>query len=244
MFKSFKKSYAKLKDSAAINIIQKLGYLRLLQLIALNPSVGLSRIDILKKIIGEGHELGLHGALNHMLWSRRICDFSIDDVEQMLQQTVLMFKKELGINIVGFAAPGFRWSRASLACLDRLGFAYSGDQSGEKPFYPKLNGTTFNHMCLPVTLIGPNTVPIIEYHAALGKDDDEIADIVCQEIDKKDFAVIYGHPVFEGFKTDILRKIFNFVLENEYKVLRHDEIYERYKDKSTEIDVLSQMGCA
>jgi len=69
-------------------------------------------------------------------------------------------------------------------------------------------------------------------------------DIVCKEIDKKDFAVIYGHPVFEGFKTDILRKIFNFVLENEYNVLRHDEIYERYKDKSTEIDVLSQMGCA
>jgi peptidoglycan/xylan/chitin deacetylase (PgdA/CDA1 family) len=242
MFKSLKKSYIKLKDPVSINIIQKLGYFRSLQLIALNPKVGLSRIDLLRQIIVEGHELGLHGALNHMLWSRRLDDFSINEVDQMLEQAVFIFKKELGINIIGFAAPGFRWSRASLTCLDRIGFAYSGDQWGDKPFYPRLNGTTFKHMCLPVTLIGPNTVPIIEYHAALGKDNDEIAAIVCREIGKKDFAVLYGHPVFEGLKVDILRKIFNFALENGYKVLKHEEIYERYKDKSPEIDVLPQMG--
>ena len=244
LFKSLRKSFDKLTDTSSINIIQKLGYLNLFHLIVFNPNVGLSRIDLLKRIIDEGHELGLHGAMNHMLWSRRIWDFDIDTIEKMLQEATLEFKKNLGINILGFASPGFSWSRESLVCIDRIGFAYSGDLWGDKPFYPKLDGTTFNHMCLPVTLIGPNTVPIIEYHSSIGKSDDEIADIVLKEIGKKDFAVIYGHPVFEGFKTDILRKIFSFVLENGYEILKHDEIYERYKGNSLEVDIFSQMNYA
>lgn len=243
LLRSTKKSLDKLTDSASINIIRKLGYLRLLHLIFLNPNVGLSRVDILKRIINEGHELGLHGSMNHMLWSRRVSEFSIEDIEQILKEAILIFEKKVGINIFGFAAPGFRWSRESLECVDRLGFAYTGDQLGDRPFYPKLDGTTFNHMCIPVTLIGPDTIPIIEYYSARGINDFEIANTVLKEIEKIDFAVIYGHPVFEGFKTNILRKIFRFVLENGYEVLKHEEIYERYKDNAHEQDVFSQMNC-
>ena len=64
-----------------------------------------------------------------------------------------------------------------------------------------------------------------------------------KEIEKMDFSVLYGHPVFEGFKEDILKKIFRFVLDKGYEILRHDQIYERYKHKSSEIDILDQMNC-
>jgi peptidoglycan/xylan/chitin deacetylase (PgdA/CDA1 family) len=243
-FKSFKKSYDKLNNSTSINIIQKLGYLRLLRLIVFNPNVGLSRTDILKRIVAEGHELGLHGAMNHMVWSRRICDFAVDDIERMLQQAIVILKSEVGVNIFGFAAPGFRWTRSSLICLDRLGFSYNGDLPGNKPFYPKHGGTTFKQLCVPVTLIGPNAIPIIEYHSALGKDDNEVVDIVCKEIERKEFAVIYGHPVFEGFRVNILGKILRFVLDKGYEILRHDEVYERFKHRSAAVDISSQETCA
>lgn len=237
LFRSIKKSFDKLTDSASINIIQKLGYFRLLQLIFLNPNVGLSRIDILKTILNEGHELGLHGAMNHMLWSRRVWDFDIDTIEKMLQEAMLRFKENLGINIFGFAAPGFRWSTDSLECIDRLGFAYTGDLPGNQPFYPKIDSKTYKHLCIPVTIIGPSTVPIIEYHSALDKKENEIVDLVLKEIDKNEFAIIYGHPEFEGFKIGILKKIFSHVRDNGYRIMTHMDIYKKYKDNAPELNV-------
>ena len=67
--------------------------------------------------------------------------------------------------------------------------------------------------------------------------DKEIVDVVLNEIDKQEFAIIYGHPVFEGFKMDILRNILSRARDQGYRILTHAEIYQEYKDKAPELDV-------
>jgi peptidoglycan/xylan/chitin deacetylase (PgdA/CDA1 family) len=230
LFKSFTKSIGKLTDTRSINIIKKVGYYNLLKILLLNQDVGLKRLDILHRIIDEGHELGLHGGMNHMLWSRNIRDLSNNEIEAILDESIWFMKKKVGHEIFGFAAPGFSWSIETIRSLEHKGFAYTGDIEGDEPFYPKINNHLFNIMCIPVTVIGPDTVPIIEYCAANGKTDDEITEITCSNISNKNFAVLYGHPSFEGLKSAVLANIFEYIINNNYAVLTHKEIFHYFKD--------------
>jgi peptidoglycan/xylan/chitin deacetylase (PgdA/CDA1 family) len=231
-FKSFSKSVNKLTDVESINIIKKIGFYNLLKILILNQNVGLKRLDILHRIIDEGHELGLHGGMNHMLWSRDIKNFTEDEINSILDESIEHMDKNVGQKIFGFAAPGFAWSIGTIRSLERKGFAYTGDIEGKEPFYPRINNNLFNIMCIPVTVIGPNTIPFIEYYAAKGKTDNEISGLVFESISKKKFAVLYGHPSFEGLKTKILGNIFEYIKNNNYKVLTHKEIFYYFKNHS------------
>ncbi len=229
LFKSFTKSIHKLTDTKSINIIKKIGYYNLFKILMLNPDVGLRRIDILHRIIDEGHELGLHGAMDHMLWSRNIKNLPEAQINAILEEAKEKYTKKIEREIFGFAAPGFAWSAKTILCLERKGFAYTGDIEGNEPFYPEIDNHKYNIMCIPVTVIGPDTVPIIEYYAAYGKNDEEITSITCNKISEKNFAVLYGHPSFEGLKTGILSNIFRYVKENNYTIMTHKEIFHYYK---------------
>jgi peptidoglycan/xylan/chitin deacetylase (PgdA/CDA1 family) len=230
LLKSFKKSLSKLTDTTSINIIKKIGYFNLFKILLTNPDVGLSRVDILRRIIDEGHELGLHGGMNHMLWSRNIKNMPEARIDAILKEAKDIYSQKTGDHVFGFAAPGFVWNTATMRCLERQGFVYTGDIEGDEPFYPEVDNRKLNIMCIPVTVIGPDTVPLIEYHAANGKSDNEITDLTCKKISEKQFSVLYGHPCYEGLKTEILTNIFKFVKNNNYQVMTHKDIYDYYKN--------------
>lgn len=232
LLRSPSKSIGKLSSKNSINIIKKVGIAEVLRALFIQRNVGLERVDILKRIIGEGHELGLHGIFDHIVWSRRLDSLSQDFIENEVKKAICFFEDKLGFKPNGFAAPGFKWNQKTLNILDKF-FNFSGDLSGNEPFRVKLKNKVYKHLQIPVTVIGPDTVPLIEFLLATGKTEAEIIAAVEREILKQDFSVMYGHPCLEGMKTEVLEKIFKFVLENNYQFLTIEQIYERYTKNSS-----------
>lgn len=64
------KTRAKLQDADAVHLIQKLGWPRFLLDTIWSRPVGLGFPRELKALQDEGHELGLHGGMDHVVWSR------------------------------------------------------------------------------------------------------------------------------------------------------------------------------
>ena len=71
MGKGMVRSKAKLADRDAVHLIKKTGWPRFLLETALARPVGLSFVPLLQALQHEGHELGLHGGMDHVVWSRR-----------------------------------------------------------------------------------------------------------------------------------------------------------------------------
>ena len=230
LFRSFGKSVGKLTDTQSINIIRKIGYAELAKTLVLNPRVGVRGKNHALDIVRGGHELGLHGAGNHMLWSRGIRNMEKDRITRLLGVDMELFTKTIGFAPRGFSSPGFSWSPDSLDALDDAGFDYNVDAVGGEPFRPVSRGKESRQLCIPVAITGPRTVPIIEHHHALGKSDTEIIDIVLDEIDRRNYAVIYGHPVWEGVKTAVLGEIFRQVSKSDRRIVTHGEIFSLYRD--------------
>jgi UDP-N-acetylglucosamine 2-epimerase (non-hydrolysing) len=65
------KSKAKLGDRESIHLIAKIGWRRFLVETLRARPVGLSFLGELRALQAEGHELGLHGGMDHVVWSRR-----------------------------------------------------------------------------------------------------------------------------------------------------------------------------
>lgn len=218
-------------DIRKISIRQKLGNFRLLKAMLINPNVGLSNINMLKRIKNEGHELGLHGGMNHMIWHRGLDNLSYDELEKDFLASYHPFKRLFG-NPDGFVSPGFKWNKNVLDLLDKFKIKYCSDIYYKEPFYPEYIGKKYKHMQIPLNVIGsPFTIPIIEWLYANGKSEDEIVRIVKDEILKNNVAILYGHPIFEGFKTNILNEIFEFVKSEGYKVMTLNEIANHYKNR-------------
>ena len=228
LYRSPRKTFAKATSATSINILKKIGAGEILKALFWQRQVGRARPDILKRILAEGHELGVHGIFNHLEWSRRLGELSLEYLDDQMDQTLDFFEKELHFRPIGFTAPGFRYTRDSLLAIDRH-FSYSGELFTEEPVAVEIAGKRLAHMQIPVTVCGPDTIPLIEYLAATGKTSAQIAEHVKHEIDARSFAVPYGHPGYEGLQTGLLDEIFDHVLRQGFEVLTLAEIYDRYK---------------
>lgn len=233
----FKKSFNKVMDKDSLNVINKLGWFDFLKTLSRNQDVGLSHIKILKRILNEGHDLGLHGGMNHVTWSRNLDKFSIKELDRLLEESIGLYKLRVNPVLEGFVSPGFKSNESLLILLDKYKIKYAGDLSGKEPFYPKINGRKTSCLQIPVTIIGPGTIPILENLYARGLERNEIMKIVKEQIKEKDFAVWYGHPLFEGLKSKDFEEILLYVKEEGYRILTMKEIYEKYKNNAEVKDV-------
>ncbi|HYL28437.1 MAG TPA: hypothetical protein VEU27_00805, partial [Gemmatimonadales bacterium] len=79
--KGFERSRAKLGDMEAIHLIRKTGWPRFMLETVLSRPVGLSFLPELRALQAEGHELGQHGGMDHVVWSRRFPELPADVLE-------------------------------------------------------------------------------------------------------------------------------------------------------------------
>ncbi len=200
--------------------IKRLGLSRTLRTVIFNPNIGLSHKKILFKLLDNGHELGLHGGMDHPLWQWRLEILSKDEINDLLRPAYAHFVELFG-KPKGFASPGFRYNHHVLELMDDYGFEYASDMEGEKPFRP--NG--FRHLQIPVNIIGPDKKPLIEYFQASELGVVEIVEKCLKEIERRDVAIIYGHPALEG-GFDGLREILIWVKESKYQIILMDELLE------------------
>ena len=166
---------------------------------------------ILKRILNEGHELGLHG-WKHREWTRGLKKINLKNT---ISKSIKKYKSIFNETSISFACPGFNVNNKVLEVLEKNNIKFISDFSGNKP---KKYGKIKN---IPITIQGKNKMPIIEYLVSIGKKDEEILEIMKKEIMKKELASFYIHGMFEArFKLKILEEIFKFIKKNKIKIKR------------------------
>ncbi|HYC32794.1 MAG TPA: hypothetical protein VEB59_10940 [Gemmatimonadales bacterium] len=224
--KGVTRSRAKLADREAVHLIKKTGWPRFVLETALSRPVGLSFIPELQALQAEGHELGLHGGMDHVVWSRRFHELPDDTLEADLEESYAHFVRHFG-KPAGFSSPGFYSDDRVMEFVERREFLYDADGIGGEPRRAAANGRVLRHWTIPVTLAGPRTIPFLEYHGARGTPEAEVMRQLHAHLESRDLVVLYGHPCYEGVQEAMLRKVFAAVLEHGYRFATMQTLAER-----------------
>ncbi len=113
--------------------------------------VGSGAPDLLRQIVNEGHELGLHG-YDHVGWQDRVHRMSRQEIERDLRAAVTAYREIVGHPPLASAAPGWRTTRLALEVQDSLGFRYASDVRGSAPFRPADGHAPLRTLQIPTTL--------------------------------------------------------------------------------------------
>jgi len=151
---------------------------------------------ILKRILEGGHELGLHG-WKHREWTRNLGSL---DVEKAISNSIKKYVNLFGKRPTSWSSPGFNTREKVLLLLEKNHFRFVSDFQEEQSF-----GNLKN---LPLTILGKNKMPFIEYWVGEGKTDAEILRKFKDQLKVKTLASFYIHGLFEGrFKTELLGRM-------------------------------------
>ncbi|HET8833619.1 MAG TPA: hypothetical protein VFN08_02740, partial [Gemmatimonadales bacterium] len=224
--KGVTRSKAKLADRDAVHLIKKTGWPRFIVETALSRPVGLNFVPEIQALQAEGHELGLHGGMDHVIWSRRFHQLPDEDLAADVDESYGHFVRHFG-KPVGFSSPGFYSDDRIMTLLDRYGFLYNGDAIGGEPRRATANGQTLRHWTLPVTLCGPRTIPFLEYHGARATPDAEVMRQLDEHLEANDQVILYGHPCYEGVREAVLRQVFARVVEHGFRFVTMQTLAER-----------------
>ncbi len=107
--------------------------------------------ETLRDLVAAGHEVGVHG-WDHARWQDRLPHLQPADVESEVGRAATTLRDLLGAAPLGFAAPGWRCTAASLAAVDAAAFAYRSDTRGSSPYRPAAAGSVFRAPEIPTTL--------------------------------------------------------------------------------------------
>lgn len=116
-----------------------------------SPIIGDMAPELLRAVLDDGHELGIHG-YDHVLWQDRLQGLGEAGITNEIERAIASYVKTLKISPQSFAAPGWQATDASLAVQDRQGFLYCSDTRGVFPFLPRMHGQTFQTLQIPTTL--------------------------------------------------------------------------------------------
>ena len=94
--KGVTRSKAKLADRDAVHLIKKTGWPRFLVETALSRPVGLSFVPAIQALQAEGHELGLHGGMDHVIWSRRFHELPDAELAADVEESYGHFVRHFG----------------------------------------------------------------------------------------------------------------------------------------------------
>jgi peptidoglycan/xylan/chitin deacetylase (PgdA/CDA1 family) len=202
---------------------QKLGWSAVARTVALNPRLGERYRTTFDALHAEGHELGLHGGTDHVVWQRALDELDGAALEQLYRPASDAFRSRYG-RPEAFASPGFRFNEAVLDLLDREGYTYASDMDGAEPFLPP-GRTTWQ---VPVNVMGEGRVPMIEQGLARGTPEPRLVDAIVEEIEARPFALLYGHPYVEGVRADLLERVLERVRDR-YDVVPVREYLERWR---------------
>jgi peptidoglycan/xylan/chitin deacetylase (PgdA/CDA1 family) len=219
-------SRAKLQDKEAVHLIKKIGWPRFMLETVLSRPVGRSLVDKVERVLDRGHELGLHGGADHVIWSRRLGELATEVLAADVADTLETYRSLFG-QPAGFTSPGFQSDDRVKRIVERLGFLYDGDAIGGSPRRAEVDGTTLKHWTLPVTICGPRTIPFIEWHGARGSSDDTVIEELNRLLAGQEWTVLYGHPCYEGVHDGLLRRVFHAVSKAGFQFVTHRQMAER-----------------
>jgi peptidoglycan/xylan/chitin deacetylase (PgdA/CDA1 family) len=191
--------------SAAMRTIKVFSFAEKLRMLLLPINFTRKNEKVLKEIIEDGHELGLHG-FKHREWTRGLENINI---KKRIIQMRQVYREMFGIEPKSFTAPGFNTNNNVIDELEKQGITHISDYDEEK-YLGKIKN-------VPMTLKGEYNTPFIEYWVGQGKTDDQISDIFKERIKNRKIVSFYLHGLYEGrFKIKLLRRLIEILQEEGY----------------------------
>jgi undecaprenyl phosphate-alpha-L-ara4FN deformylase len=175
------------------------------------PRRFLKEMEILKQIINDGHELGVHGYV-HARWR---CPTDRELRKEFLQM-VSKYEHSFNTSPVGFASPLFQKNDYILELCDEFKFLYASFLPGDKPFHPKYKGRTLNHLQIPITLDikmrNDEILPLLYYYSMRGYSQKDMLSKSIMKIEQKmkssELLTMHIHPKDEGmYLLDTFEKL-------------------------------------
>lgn len=155
------------------------------------PEIARSFPHLLRRVVAEGHELGLHG-YDHVYWHDRVTSLPESRIAAEIEDALAVFREIIGADPAGFAAPGWQCSAASLSCLDRGPFTYHSSTRGIRPYRPRIEGVQGR---LPEI---PTTVPTLDELLGLGIRADDALATIGRSLSEDELSVLTVHAEVEG----------------------------------------------
>lgn len=201
---SFKKNQK--KNIKSLSPITKLGLKDYLIISLLNPFIGMKYANDIKMISKHGHEIGLHGGMNHQTWFNDAKSWSAEKIKKELLWAMNILNHINKKPVIGFTSPGWNGSYKINSVLKQLGFLYVSDIHSSKPIEKIIE--TKGLTKIPTNIAGePGGVGYLEHCRALKMTDSQILADFKDKLDRrKKLAVIYDHPYYAGVKELILLK--------------------------------------
>jgi undecaprenyl phosphate-alpha-L-ara4FN deformylase len=155
------------------------------------PQIARSAPECLRRIRGEGHELGVHGN-DHVYWHDRLSRLPLDAVAGEVERALATFRELVGGEPEGFAAPGWQLSAAAITVLDRGPFVYQSSTRGSAPYRPRIGGVLGRIPEIPTTL------PTLDERLGLGEDAVKAVDDLAARLRPDALEVLTVHAEVEG----------------------------------------------
>jgi peptidoglycan/xylan/chitin deacetylase (PgdA/CDA1 family) len=172
--------------------------------------VGEGEPELLRVIVKEGHELGIHG-YDHVRWQDCVEVMKEEEVEAELYRARAAYERVLGVYPLSSAAPGWRCTTSTLSVQERLQLLYASDVRGSFPFLPVHQDQTFKTLQIPTTL------PTMD--ELIGREHNINASLLSSLKEGLNVHTIHaeveGRPylsLFEGFLKDVCRRQVDIVL--------------------------------
>ncbi len=141
-----------LKKAGRVGVISTYGVRTLMHgLLLPGPEIAKTNVSLLKRILAEGHELGIHG-LDHVFWHDHIKDMDKERTGKELEKACEVYKASTGRQPLSFAAPGWMINAHALRFFEETGFVYTSNTRGRTPFLPELGMDRFSILEIPTTL--------------------------------------------------------------------------------------------
>ena len=189
-----------MRSEAKLSASVKLGYSQILGTILMNPMVGMSHPQTLRRVRHEGHEVGLHGGRNHGAWQHEFRGWDASRIRREVSAGKFMFEQAVGTPPRLFSSPGWQGSGALNSILKDMGFKASADRHGADERTIECND---GFCTLPTNLLAePGGVAYFESFAARGEGNGEVVERFREALeDGRRLYVLYDHPCFAGTRA-------------------------------------------
>jgi len=171
----------------------------------INPWVGKGYTDVLRKACEAGHELGLHGGLNHSHWEKQAVGWGHEKLVSEIDFGLTQFNKAGLPRPTSFASPAWQSPPLLQNVLKDKGFKVCADiRDSAADSISVVDGM----VQMPTNILSESDdVGFIENYRAIALDYDEILSDFNKQIKSKEtIAMVYEHPFYAGVhEIDLLR---------------------------------------
>src|SRR5688572_5690046 len=115
------------------------------------PHIGRRNSDTIRAVRDAGFEVGIH-CYNHYRWQDQLDRMSLEEISAEFASARGEFRRILGVEAHTAGAAGWQSNARSRDVYDRASLLYASDTRGTQPFFPRIQGRTFQTLEIPTTL--------------------------------------------------------------------------------------------